>query len=162
MEGEPPSPFFVYKTYIYTTKDKCRRKGREWEGTDWRPFWTQEAPDYSHVNATGEAGTGGEEPMLITAVNCNTCDTAAFLMSIIAGFNSNYQDNDGLPALHYAVEFVHLQLFDTLVSKGAPLDCQDNRKPTILHCAFRTANTSVLREIFRVYPYIKTKDMCTK
>jgi hypothetical protein len=53
-----------------------------------------------HVNAREEAGTGGEEPLLITAVKCNSCDAAELSLSIIVGVNSNYQDNDGLTALH--------------------------------------------------------------
>jgi ankyrin repeat protein len=72
-----------------------------------------------HVNAREEAGTGGGKPLLITAVKYHSCDTAKFLLSIQAGVNPDYQDNDGLTALHDAVEFANLQLIDILVSKGA-------------------------------------------
>jgi ankyrin repeat protein len=104
-----------------------------------------------HVNAREEAATGGEEPLLITAVKYNSCDAAKFLLSIITGVNPDYQKNNGLNALHYAVEFANLQVTDTLVSKGAPADCQDNWKQTPLQCAFQKDNTSVLQEILRVY-----------
>jgi len=110
-------------------------------------------------NATEEAGTGGGgEPLLIKAVKYNSCDAAKFLLSIKAGVNPDYQDNDGLTALHYAVEFANLQLTDILVSKGALVDCQDNWKQTPLHCGVQTDNTSVLQEILRAYPSLKTED----
>jgi len=111
-----------------------------------------------HVNAREEAATG-EEPLLITVVKYNSCDAAKFLLSIITGLNPDYQDNDGLTALHYAVEFANLQVTDMLVSKGAPVDGQDNWKQTPLHCAFQTDNTSVLQEILRVYQSLKTEDI---
>jgi len=98
--------------------------------------------------------------LLITDVKYESCDAAKFLLSIIAGVNPDYQDIDGLTALHYAVEFANLQLTDILVSKGAPVDCQYNWKQTPLHCAFQTNNTSVLQEILRVYPSLKTEDIC--
>lgn len=118
-----------------------------------------EAGGNAHVNAREEAGTGGEEPLLITAVTYNSFDAATFLLSIIAALNRDYQDNDGLTALHYAVEFANLQLTDIIVSKGAPVDCQDNWKQIPLHRAFQTDNTSVLQEILRVYPSLKTEDV---
>jgi len=109
-------------------------------------------------NATEEAGTGGGEPLLIKAVKYNSCDAAKFLLSIKAGVNPDYQDNEGLTALHYAVEFANRQLTDILVSKGALVDCQDNWKQTPLHCGVQTDNTSVLQEILRAYPSLKTED----
>jgi ankyrin repeat protein len=80
-------------------------------------------------------------------VKYNSCDAATFLLSIIAGVNPDYQDIDGLTALHYAVEFTNLQLTDILVSKGTSVDCQYNWKQTPLRCAFQTNNTSVLQKI---------------
>jgi len=114
-----------------------------------------------HVNAREEAATGGEEPLLITAVKYSSCDAAKFLLTIITGVNPNYQDNDGLTALHYAVEFASLLVTDILVSKGALVDCQDDWKQTPLHCVFQTDNTSVLQEILQVYQTL-TSEMYTE
>jgi ankyrin repeat protein len=108
-----------------------------------------------HVNAREEAATGGEEPLLITAAKYNSRDAAKFLLPIIAGVNPDYQDNDGLTALHYAVEFANLQLTDILVSKGAPVDCQDNWKQTLLHRVFQTDNTYVLKKKITVVSFHK-------
>jgi ankyrin repeat protein len=44
-----------------------------------------------HVNAREEAGTGGGEPLLITAVKYNSCDAGKFLLSIKADVNPDYQ-----------------------------------------------------------------------
>ena len=115
-----------------------------------------------NVNAREEAATGRGEHLLITVVKYNSCDAAKFLLSTKSGLNPDYQDNDGLTALHYDVEYANLQLTDILVSKGALVYCQDNWKQTPLHCAVQTENTFVFQEILRVHPSLKTEDIYGK
>jgi ankyrin repeat protein len=112
-----------------------------------------------HVHYGNEDGTGGGEPLLITAVKYKAYDAARFLLSNKLGIDPDYQDGDGRTALHRAVCYADLEMIHLFASKGANVNCQDKCKQTPLHYAIQRGNVSILQNLLPLSPSLAIEDV---